>query len=165
MRNSTTTVVIAAGLVLAAVIVTRTPGQQYGEGGTNGACCLPAGGCADMTETSCTNNGGTFLGDLSFCVSSACVGQLPPPTVTSISTEGFVEGFTMNVFVTRAWSDGQVDVIRYGMGTNPGSCDQSLNPCPPVTIVMGTCTTDINRDGDTGIQDFLTLLGGWGACQ
>ncbi len=24
--------------------------------------------------------------------------------------------------------------------------------------------TDINRDGDTGITDFLTLLGGWGAC-
>ena len=30
---------------------------------------------------------------------------------------------------------------------------------------MNTCTTDINRDGDTGINDFLTLLGGWGACR
>ena len=25
--------------------------------------------------------------------------------------------------------------------------------------------TDIDRDGDTGIQDLLTLLGGWGACR
>ena len=24
---------------------------------------------------------------------------------------------------------------------------------------------DTDRDGDTGIQDFLTLLGGWGACR
>ena len=29
---------------------------------------------------------------------------------------------------------------------------------------MNTCPTDIDRDGDTGIQDFLTLLGGWGEC-
>ncbi len=34
-----------------------------------------------------------------------------------------------------------------------------------IVILPGTCTTDINRDGDTGIQDFLTLLGGWGACR
>ncbi len=29
----------------------------------------------------------------------------------------------------------------------------------------GTCPSDVNRDGDTGINDFLTLLGGWGACR
>ena len=34
-----------------------------------------------------------------------------------------------------------------------------------IVILPGTCPTDINRDGDTGITDFLTLLGGWGACQ
>ena len=28
-----------------------------------------------------------------------------------------------------------------------------------------TARADINRDGDTGINDFLTLLGGWGACR
>ena len=42
----------------------------------------------------------------------------------------------------------------------PEVCDWSLNPCPVIVMVPGTCTTDINRDGDTGIQDFLTLLGG-----
>ena len=30
---------------------------------------------------------------------------------------------------------------------------------------MNTCPTDIDRDGDTGVNDFLTLLGGWGACR
>ena len=30
---------------------------------------------------------------------------------------------------------------------------------------MTTYLTDINRDGDTGISDFLTLLSGWGACR
>ncbi len=34
-----------------------------------------------------------------------------------------------------------------------------------IVILPGTCTTDINRDGDTGIQNFLALLGGWGACR
>ena len=30
---------------------------------------------------------------------------------------------------------------------------------------MNTCPTDIDRNGDTGVNDFLTLLGGWGACR
>lgn len=30
---------------------------------------------------------------------------------------------------------------------------------------MTTCPTDVDRNGDTGINDFLTLLGGWGACR
>ncbi len=39
------------------------------------------------------------------------------------------------------------------------------NVLPPCVIIPGTCTTDIDRNGDTGINDFLTLLGGWGACR
>ena len=29
----------------------------------------------------------------------------------------------------------------------------------------GTCPSDVNNDGTVGINDFLTLLGGWGACR
>jgi len=37
--------------------------------------------------------------------------------------------------------------------------------CGPTVLIPGTCPTDVNRDGDTGINDFLALLGGWGACR
>jgi len=29
----------------------------------------------------------------------------------------------------------------------------------------GTCPSDVNNDGNVGINDFMTLLGGWGACR
>ena len=45
------------------------------------------------------------------------------------------------------------------------SATLSIGGCgSPVVLIPGTCPTDIDRDGDTGIKDFLTLLGGWGAC-
>ena len=31
-------------------------------------------------------------------------------------------------------------------------------------IAAGLTATVIDRDGDTGIQDFLTLLANWGPC-
>ncbi len=34
-----------------------------------------------------------------------------------------------------------------------------------VQLVPGKTTyADVDRNGDTGINDFLTLLGGWGPC-
>ena len=144
MRNTTTTVVIAAGVVLAAVIVTRTPAQQ--EGGSVGGCCYP-GGCADgQTQIECEAVGGTFFGDGVNCLQMVCNDR---PTVVGIYG-------TTNQF-TRAWSDGQVDVTV----VDNNGCNGSVTLCTTV-LLTGTCTTDINRDGDIGIQDFLTLLGGWG---
>ncbi len=29
----------------------------------------------------------------------------------------------------------------------------------------GTCPSDVNNDGTVGINDFLQLLGDWGACK
>ena len=152
MRNTTTTVVIAAGLVLAAVIVSRTPAQQ--EDGPGGICCLPTGICDTATQTDCLAAGGSFLGQIGGCADVICATYdvTPQPTVTGIYG-------TTNQF-TRAWSDGQVDVTV----VDNNGCNGSVTLCTTV-LLTGTCTTDINRDGDTGIQDFLALLGGWGACQ
>ena len=161
MRNTTTTVVIAAGAVLAAVIVTRTPAQQ--EVGAPGACCLPSGGCHGENEPECVALGGTWLGLSTSCSGSQCPSVAPPTVVSvSVSKDGFPTNPTNTAFrVFRAWSDGQLDglLVEYGP-----DCAIGGSTCGPVIIVPGTCTTDIDRDGDTGIQDFLTLLGGWGAC-
>ena len=62
------------------------------------------------------------------------------------------------VNVYRLWSDGQLDMTRH----IAGSCVDVQGPC---VMVPGTCPTDIDRNGDTGINDFLTLLGGWGECK
>ena len=63
--------------------------------------------------------------------------------------------------IFRTWSDGQIDSTWL---EHRSQCEINVPPCD-VVILPGTCPTDIDRDGDTGIQDFLTLLGGWGACR
>jgi FtsP/CotA-like multicopper oxidase with cupredoxin domain len=58
-----------------------------------GACCLPAGTCASMTEAQCVAAGGTYQGDGTLCVTDLCpltlvpfVDALPiPPLATPIS--------------------------------------------------------------------------------
>ena len=77
--------------------------------------------------------------------------------MVSVTTSQFFNGFN----IIRAWSDGQVDFTLFTLG--PDNCDATA-VCSTV-LITGTCTTDIDRDGDTGISDFLTLLGGWGACR
>ncbi len=149
--RSTTTVVIAAAAVLAAVIVTRTPGQQEG---IDAACCLPSGDCLFINETQCANNFGVYHPGMT-CPQVNCTPTVQP-TVVGVSI--LRRGVNDNL-VYRAWSDGQVDLILTDDGI----------PCPtaqpPCVIIPGTCPTDVDRDGDTGINDFLTLLGGWGACR
>ena len=163
------TVVIAAGLVLAAVIVTRTPAQQ--QEGIDGACCLGSGDCLFVNPVQCDDVNGTYHGAGVTCQEVACFPALPPTVVavsvtTSISDQAI--NFDRRYRLWRTWSDGQVDMTNLlfvsSGGAKGNACvlDQS---CGPVVIIPGTCPTDINRDGDTGIQDFLTLLGGWGACQ
>ncbi len=152
MRNTTTTVVIAAGAVLAAVIVTRTPAQQEVEG--SGACCLPNGFCFSAgSDASCQSVGGTWSPGI-LCDYVNCIQELPPTVV----------GITVNPDAQprlyRAWSDGQVDVTHITYNTN---CGSPVEACT-VVVLPGTCPSDVNRDGDTGIQDFLALLGGWGEC-
>ncbi len=162
MRNTTTTVVIAAAAVLAAVIVTRTPAQPAALGG--GACCYPAG-CAQITgpAESCLGTGGVFLSN------GICADCPPPPgpTVigTSVTAGTTTSGQDKRYRIFRTWSDGQVDstLVQFEVTSN---CVVLTDPgCGPVVLLPGTCPTDINRDGDTGINDFLTLLGGWGACK
>ena len=148
--NKTTTVVIAAGAVLAAVIVTRTPGQQE-YAGQPGACCMPEGYCKWTAPETCDASGGVFQGIGITCDMTGCP---PVPTVAAVTMTGD--------WILRAWSDGQVDFTLPDLSAGPCT---ALPVCGPVIMITGTCPTDINRDGDTGINDFLTLLGGWGACR
>ena len=159
MTNMTTTVVIAIGLILAAVIVTRTPAQQ--EYGGEGACCYGANGCTTNGggQNQCLANGGLWLG-----TGTTCAECPPPPGPTVVGVSVFV-GAQNSQVIYRAWSDGQVDRHLVRFSTTVGSLCDLIDSCGPNIIVTGTCPTDINRDGDTGIIDFLTLLGGWGACR
>ena len=157
--NKSTTVVIAAAAALAAIIVTRTPAQvEY----ASTACCLPTGCLTGgaIGESDCVLNGGIFLED------ATCTECPPPPGPTVVGIAA-VPHFDVNgdpttlIRVFRAWSDGETD-ITYVSGSNcgpPGVCGG------PNQVIPGSCPTDIDRDGDTGINDFLTLLGGWGACR
>ena len=128
-----------------------------------GATCYVLGN-ATTNPHDCAIQGGTYLGDGTTC--DECTP--PPPTVvatsvttTSVSTSG--DGKFYRIW--RTWSDGQLDMTFVSFFTatqcDPGGAAQ----CGPIIMITGTCPTDVNRDGDTGIQDFLTLLGGWGACR
>ncbi len=68
--------------------------------------------------------------------------------------------------VWRTWSDGQVDslFVHFDGEQGDNACNV-IDTCGPLVLIPGTCPTDIDRNGDTDIQDFLTLLGGWGACR
>jgi hypothetical protein len=101
--------------------------------------------------------GGVWLGDSTIC--AQC--PLPPPTVVSVSMGKWLDEVAGKYQIVRAWSDGHLDAFSFEIDTSCGITDL----CGPVVIVTGTCTTDIDRNGDTGINDFLTLLGGWGACR
>jgi len=68
--------------------------------------------------------------------------------------------------VLRFWSDGAVDSTRVlselaydaCSGAVPTLCDG------PTTLIPGTCQSDITRDGEADVQDFLWLIGEWGPC-
>ncbi len=137
MKN-TTTVLVAAGAVLAAVIVTRTPAQQA----TGvGVCCYPGGYCQPVE------------GDLQACLDSGAIyiptgvscDDCPPPpgpTVVGVSTDHVSSTSTSFVIrVTRVWSDGQIDTTAYTGNDQASVCDVSLNPCPVIVLVPGTCPT------------------------
>ncbi len=159
MMRQSAWMVIAAGAVLAAVIVTRTTAQVES---APGACCWPNGACFIESISVCAAVGGVFGGDSTDCASFAC--PTPPPTVTGIAVVPHIDvngDPTSTTKVFRAWSDGATDVTFVSSNAcgPPGVCGG------PNQVIPGTCPTDVNRDGDTGIADFLTLLGGWGACR
>ena len=151
--------VIAAGAVLAAAIVTRTPAQQE-YGGRDGACCYPNGSCSQRFESECDAEGGTWHGAGVACQQIACFPNLPP-TVVGVSVMEDLSGTLFQYRVFRVWSDGQIDQTWVQFANN---CEFDGPICNGV-LLAGTCPTDVDRDGDTGINDFLTLLGGWGACR
>ena len=138
---------VVAGTLFLAGLATRSPAQQ--PIGANGACCLPTGGCSAETPEACNVLGGTFLGDFTTCAGS--VGpSVALPTVVGVSLE--------SNSIIRVWSDGQTDRLSFNRAV---VCD----PATVCVLLAGTCPTDIDRNGDTGINDFLALLGGWGPCR
>ncbi len=158
--NKTTTVIVAVAAILAAVIVTRTPAQN--EIGV-GACCYGAAGCY-VTGTgvvTCLQAGGAWVDG------GSCAECPPPPgpTVVSVAMTNRSPQLDGGLQIVRAWSDGQVDAFYVALDIKPGTICAAEFQCDPIILLVGSCPTDINRDGDTGINDFLTLLGGWGACK
>ena len=153
--RTTTILFVAIGLVLVGVAVTRTPGQQVVG---DGACCFPTG-CMETTDPfSCLSNGGTYL------AGQSCASCPPPPGPTVVGVSAVTTGTQGLYFrILRTWSDGHTDMsfVRVAAITQ---CNITSS-CGPVVIIPGTCPTDVDRNGDTGINDFLTLLGGWGACR
>lgn len=153
--------VLVTVLAIAASVVFGQAPDRAEYGGLDGGCCLPAvlGGCANYYSVSqCNSIGGVFLGEGVDCGDGTQCSVPPVPTVVGIAPVWAAAAGTSSVnAIIRAWSDGQVDRISYS----------ATNPCNPGTVcvlVTGTCPTDVDRSGDTGINDFLQLLGGWGAC-
>ena len=158
MRQPITLTAIGAAIFavcsLFAIFASQTHAQPES---LAGACCWSVGSCFPAaTASQCVAAGGFYNGDGTNCSDVVC--PTPPPTVVAMSTVELDPGAH---YVYRAWSDGQVDYMRTSYD---GACI-NVGGCGLLVLIPGTCTTDVNRDGDTGILDFLTLLGGWGACQ
>ena len=103
-----------------------------------GACCINMD-CVSLTETSCTEQGGAWLGVKGSC--DDC-GEPPVPTGACCVTSG------CDVMA------GEMCTNLGGTWTEAGSCDD----CPP------TCAGDINADGEIDIEDLLIMIASWGVC-
>ena len=165
MRN-TTTVVIAAGAVLAALIVTRTPAQVEGRlytgpdgrtwydhptfrnavvpPPTDRRCCVASTGQCVLTDPiTCVMAGGTpgrEGEDCTFeCGPGACCLADNSCTVTFDEEQCISQGG-----IYQGW--------------NP-SADCAAVPC------QAQCPADLDGNGEVGINDFLILLQLWGPCE
>ena len=56
------------------------------------------------------------------------------------------------------FEDGRVDLVGPAVGS-PNRCTIAGIGTPSF------CTADVDRDGEVGVKDLLTLLGQWGSCQ
>ena len=113
MRNTTTTVVIAAGLVLAAVIVSRTPGQQaVGTSAGSGGDPCPA----DL-------DGDANVGIVDFLQLLAAWGPCPQATVVCYAK--IQEGTADPKLTLRLWSDNTLEISNSTLdpGGIPGGMD------------------------------------------
>ena len=165
--NKTTIVIVTSFTVVAALAAYAYVPRSHAQlvAGLGGACCLDSGGCVDISnEVACNQVGGVWLGSNTTCVGSTCP-TAPTVVSVSVSKDKFHASEVVRTYrVFRSWSDGQTDMTLVTFSDTGDGCAIS-NQCGPTVLIPGTCPTDINRDGDTGIQDFLTLLGGWGACR
>jgi hypothetical protein len=102
--------------------------------GATGACCV-SGSCAGvMSQTSCTNQGGTYKGDNTTCGNVSCA----PPCPADLNLSGTVNIDDL-LIVINGW----------------GACAQ---PCPP------NCLADISHDCTVNVDDLLGCINGWGNC-
>jgi len=122
MKN-TTTVVIAAGLILAAVIVTRTPAQQG-----------MAAGVGDPCPSDIDNDAMVGIND--FLILLGDWGPCPTPKVIAVATSHRNEA----KWAVRLWSSGLVEVRR--ITEPPNNCWDCTEAWPPpfVWIDYGTPT-------------------------
>jgi len=99
----------------------------------SGACCLPGGQCAQVTEADCTGAGG-----LSWTTEATCS---PSPCVA-----GDADG------------DGDVDLADYAIFAECLSGpDTTPAPLPPLSSQLCLSVFDLNSDFDVDLQDFSML--------
>lgn len=139
---------------------------------TNGACCMPDGSCASMTQTACTNGGGTFQGGGTNCGGVNC----PQPQGACCMPDGSCNSDTQTACTNGGGT-------YQGNGTNCGgvSCPQPCasdisDPADQVVDVFdlfvllsnwGTNGTGADLADPTNtvdVFDLFILLGSWGAC-
>ncbi|QOJ00430.1 MAG: hypothetical protein HRU70_07985 [Phycisphaeraceae bacterium] len=100
-----------------------------------GACCLPGGGCDQMTVGDCQSIGGTFQGDGSSCVNANC----PEPSGACCFSNGFCSVVTQSVC---AGAGGRFAGANTNCGTGntcpTGACCLPTGECVP-GLLSGEC--------------------------
>ena len=64
--------------------------------------------------------------------------------------------------VFRFWSDGAVDTTLVDFDGQPPHCD--IDSTCYRQVLLGSCQSDINRNAEVEVTDFLQLIGEWGPC-
>ncbi|MCB9855564.1 MAG: hypothetical protein H6818_07725 [Phycisphaerales bacterium] len=101
--------------------------------GGSGACCLPLGGCTDVTNgtTECDGLGGTYQGDFTTCATAGCP-EACTTCLTPVNTFPYSEDFEVGLGLWTQSANDNFDWTRDSAGT------PSSGTGPSVDHTLGT---------------------------